>query len=119
MGIFRPPIADAHLPNSIMKVHVPLDTGDETGALSYEGFEEQQEDDELLPLTALTPTTLLGGADAAREATGQLVAVQIASAIKKREKEEKRLCVVGLGLGEKELERGGFVDLLLLVGGLL
>jgi proteasome assembly chaperone 3 len=73
----------------------------------------------LLPLTHLTPTTLLGGAHTEREATGQLVAVQLASAISSRNKDEGRSVLVGLGLGFVELETESFVELIELVGGCL
>lgn len=76
----------------------------------------RDEDDALLPLTHLTPTTLLGGAHQEREATGQLVAVQLASAISMRNKDEGRTVLCGLGLKTVELEQMGFMELIELVG---
>ena len=73
----------------------------------------------LLPLTHLTPTTLLGGAATEREAMGQLVAVQLASAISSRNRDEGRSVSVGIGLKEVELGAEGFMELVGLVGGCL
>ena len=73
-------------------------------------------EDPLLPMTHLTPTTLLGGADENREAAGQLIAVQLASAISSRDKEEARTVLVGLGLKTAELDQMSFMELIELVG---
>ncbi|TGZ82912.1 hypothetical protein EX30DRAFT_328792 [Ascodesmis nigricans] len=73
-------------------------------------------DDSLLPLPHLTPVTLLGGTDEKREATGQLLTVQIASLISARNKDESRMVTVGLGLGVKELDQQAFMEILELVG---
>lgn len=82
-------------------------------------MEVRTADDDLLPLPHLTPTTLLGGTVPERDHTGQLVAVQIASAIASRDKEETRMMMVGLGLREKELDQESFMELLVLVAGCL
>ena len=57
-------------------------------------------EDDLLPDPHLTPRTLLGASTPEREATGQLFAVQIASAIRMRDPMERRALVLGLGLRE-------------------
>ena len=79
---------------------------------SYNG----DDDDSLLPLTHLTPTTLLGGTVPEREATGQLIAVQLASIITARNKDEGRMVMVGLGLKSAELDQQSFLELMELVG---
>ncbi|MCJ1439727.1 MAG: hypothetical protein MMC23_000208 [Stictis urceolatum] len=74
------------------------------------------DDDDLLPLTHLTPQPLLGAANSVRQTTGQLLAAQIASTISARNPDEGRSILVGLGLEKEELMREGFVDLLEAVG---
>lgn len=92
--------------------HVPLD-GHHPGLLEAKSPEDE---DGLLPLTHLTPTTLLGGTVPEREALGQTIAVQLASVLAMKRKEEGRMLVVGLGLKQKELEGEAFVKLIELVG---
>lgn len=70
------------------------------------------EGSELLPLSNLTATTILGASGDERETTGQLFATQIASAITAKTPEEERLLVLGLGLKSKELERESFLKIL-------
>ncbi|KAI8960537.1 hypothetical protein F5Y11DRAFT_263213 [Daldinia sp. FL1419] len=69
----------------------------------------------LLPLSHLTPKTLLGGGGEERESQAQLYAVQIASHISRRSPEEQRTLVVGLGLRTLKPEREAFFDVLELV----
>jgi len=94
--------------------HVPLDSAHrvlvDTKAL------EDEEEDSLLPLTHLTPTTLLGGTISEREATGQLLAVQLASLISTRTPEESRMVVCGLGLRSQELDQQSFLEVMELLG---
>lgn len=73
------------------------------------------DDDGLLPLTHLTPTTLLG-AGHGRESLGQLISVQLASAISMRDRDESRTVVVGLGLQRPTLDSDAFIQLIELVG---
>jgi proteasome assembly chaperone 3 len=77
---------------------------------------EHLADASLLPLAHLTPTTLLGGTVPERETLGQLYAAQIASAVAKRNPEERRMLVLGLGLVSTEMVREVFIDILGLVG---
>ena len=72
-------------------------------------------DSSLLPLTHLTPKTLLGGGGEDRESLGQLYAVQIASHIARRDSSEKRALVVGLGIAKLRAEREAFFDVIELV----
>ncbi|KAG0137448.1 hypothetical protein HOY82DRAFT_547493 [Tuber indicum] len=92
--------------------HVPLDTNNS----ALIGTQSAEDEDGLLPLTHLTPTTLLGGAVETREALGQLIAVQLASAVSMRNRDEGRMVVLGLGLMKAELERDAFIQLIELVG---
>jgi proteasome assembly chaperone 3 len=92
--------------------HVPLDSAHRVIA----GAPETDDDDSLLPLTHLTPTTLLGGTVPEREAAGQLLAVQIASIITTRNKDEGRMIVCGLGLKSAELDQPSYLELVELVG---
>ena len=71
--------------------------------------------DDMLPLSRLTARTLLGGATPEREATGQLYAVQLASAIATKNPDEMRTVLVGLGLTKPEPSREQFFDLMELV----
>jgi proteasome assembly chaperone 3 len=74
------------------------------------------DEDSILPLPHLTPRTLLGGTVPEREATGQLIAVQLASIITSKDKDEGRMIVCGLGLKSAELDQQGFLELVELVG---
>lgn len=103
-----------------LQFHVPLDSAHhvllENSLPNIDEDEGEVFDDSLLPLPHLTPVTLLGGADETREQTGQLLAVQIASAITSRNKEEGRMVTVGLGLKQKEMDQRSFMEILELVG---
>ncbi|KAI9786904.1 MAG: hypothetical protein M1839_005135 [Geoglossum umbratile] len=95
-------------------IHVPLES-------SYSTFADQalpsdEEGGGLLPMTHLTPTTVLGGTGSSeRETLAQLYATQIASAIAARNPEETRMLVLGLGLQKVDLERETFFDMMDLV----
>ncbi|KAI0834566.1 hypothetical protein F5Y06DRAFT_300418 [Hypoxylon sp. FL0890] len=69
----------------------------------------------LLPMSHLTPKTLLGGGGEERESLAQLYAVQIASHIARRNSDEQRTLVVGLGLKTLRPDREAFFDVLELI----
>ncbi|KAI1096997.1 hypothetical protein F5B19DRAFT_15695 [Rostrohypoxylon terebratum] len=69
----------------------------------------------LLPMSHLTPKTLLGGGGEERESLAQLYAVQIASHIARRDSGERRTLVVGLGLKTLKPDREAFFDVLELI----
>ncbi|KAI0540168.1 hypothetical protein GGR58DRAFT_173811 [Xylaria digitata] len=69
----------------------------------------------LLPMSHLTPKTLLGGGGEEREPLAQLYAVQIASYIVRRDSNERRTLVVGLGLQNLRQDREAFFDVLELI----
>ncbi|GAP91734.1 hypothetical protein SAMD00023353_7400350 [Rosellinia necatrix] len=71
--------------------------------------------DSLLPMSHLTPKTLLGGGGEERESLAQLYAVQIASHIARRNSDERRTLVVGLGLQKLRPDREAFFDVLELI----
>ncbi|KAF1810969.1 hypothetical protein P152DRAFT_399798 [Eremomyces bilateralis CBS 781.70] len=66
----------------------------------------------LPPISHLTATTILGGADATRDTVAQLLARQIAAMVQLKRNEEQRLVVVGLGLRKGEMDRGEWLGLL-------
>ncbi|KAJ5778928.1 hypothetical protein N7457_006648 [Penicillium paradoxum] len=94
-------------------LHVPMENQNP----GTEGMHTLSEgDDALLPLKTLTTTTLLGGYSSGQDTTGQLLARQIATAIAMKTPTERRLLLVGLGLGKIGEERDSFfaiVDLVL------
>ncbi|RYO93566.1 hypothetical protein DL766_003938 [Monosporascus sp. MC13-8B] len=69
----------------------------------------------LLPMTHLTPKTLLGGGGEERESLAQLYAVQIGSHIARRDPEERRTLVVGLGIRQLKHDREAFLDVIELI----
>ncbi|KAI0157289.1 hypothetical protein GGR57DRAFT_500908 [Xylariaceae sp. FL1272] len=69
----------------------------------------------LLPMSHLTPKTLLGGGGEERESLAQLYAVQVASFIARKDPEERRTLVFGLGLEKLRPEREAFFDVLELI----
>lgn len=71
--------------------------------------------DSLLPLSGLTATSLLGGHAPGQDTVGQLLARQIATAIATKSPSEKRLLVVGLGLGTTGADRDSFFAIIDLV----
>ncbi|KAK6062415.1 hypothetical protein SCUP234_07323 [Seiridium cupressi] len=72
-------------------------------------------DTSLLPLPHLTPKTLLGGGGEDRESSGQLYAVHIASFIARKDSDEKRTLLVGLGLLKPKPDRESFFDVIELI----
>lgn len=66
----------------------------------------------MLPLSHLSPKTLMGGGGEQRETLGHLYAVQIASVIATRNPEESRTIIMGLGLQKVDMEREAFFDML-------
>lgn len=60
---------------------------------------------DLLPLPHLTATTTLGSRGSARDTFVQLLATQVASAMKTRDPDEERLVVMGVGL-DRGIEEG-------------
>lgn len=77
-------------------------------------FSEASEDS-LLPLSDLTATSILGGHAPGQDTVGQLFARQIATAIATKSPSEKRLLVVGLGLGTIGADRDAFFAIIDLV----
>ncbi|KAI1130891.1 hypothetical protein F5Y10DRAFT_98815 [Nemania abortiva] len=69
----------------------------------------------LLPMSHLTPKTLLGGGGEERESLAQLYAVQVASYIARRDSAERRTLVLGLGLQKLRPDREAFFDVLELI----
>ncbi|KAI0433068.1 hypothetical protein F5Y09DRAFT_109076 [Xylaria sp. FL1042] len=69
----------------------------------------------LLPMSHLTPKTLLGGGGEERESLAHLYAAQIASYILRRDSNERRTLVVGLGLQKLRPDREAFFDVLELI----
>ncbi|KAF8464402.1 hypothetical protein BDZ91DRAFT_255172 [Kalaharituber pfeilii] len=100
-------------PHTTVVIPDDLDNGEDTQAM--------------LPLSHLTPTTLLGGGCSEREAVGQLYAAQLASAIRMRDVDETRTVVLGLGLekgswgesGMGGIERNVFFEVMELLGKVL
>ncbi|KAJ5252805.1 hypothetical protein N7489_003215 [Penicillium chrysogenum] len=79
-------------------LHVPMENQNP----GTEGMHTLAEgEDALLPLKDLTTTTLL-------DTTGQLLARQIATAIAMKTPSEKRLLLVGLGLGKSTVDKDSF-----------
>ena len=72
-------------------------------------------DGDLAPMSSLTAFTLLGGANAEREITGQLYASHLASLVASKNREESRTVLVGFGLTKAEVSRTQFFDMLELV----
>ena len=98
-------------------MHVPLDSA--APDASAMGFSESDGagggNTDLLPMTHLTATTVLGGTVPERDTVGQLYATQIASAIVTKDPAERRLLVVGLGLEKLDSSRDAFMDTIDLV----
>ncbi|KAL9041962.1 MAG: hypothetical protein Q9180_000927 [Flavoplaca navasiana] len=94
-------------------IHVPLDVTNPSATDQY--LPSASGDDSLLPMTHLTPKTLLGGATEERETLGQLYAAQIASLIASMNPHEKRTVMVGLGLSNIEASRENFYNTIDLV----
>ncbi|KAJ5166402.1 uncharacterized protein N7482_005183 [Penicillium canariense] len=94
-------------------LHVPLGNQN-PGTNGMHTFSEGTEDN-LLPLSGLTATSILGGHAAGQDTIGQLFARQIATAIATKSPAEKRLLVVGLGLGTAASDRDSFFAIIDLV----
>lgn len=95
-------------------LHVPLASPtpqDPTTAGS--SITNPDEGNELLPLSHLTATTVLGGTKSEEEVLGQTLAVMVGSAILTKRPAEERLLVIGLGLpqGFAGGQREGFEGL--------
>lgn len=71
--------------------------------------------EDTLPLSHLTPKTLLGAGGDKRETIGHLYASQIASQIATKDPEDTRTVVVGFGLQKIDMEREAFFDMMELV----
>jgi proteasome assembly chaperone 3 len=95
------------------QLHVPLENKN-PGEQGFHTFSEPADDD-LLPMSRLMATSLLGGRAPGHETIGQLYARQIASAIATKTPDEKRLLVVGLGLESVEADREVFFAIIDLV----
>ena len=94
--------------NAVLQVHVPLDAPNPSFAEQY--LPSGTNEDSLLPLSHLSPKTLLGGSSSDRETAGQLYATQIASAIVARNPEERRTVLIGFGLKDMNMDRKVFYD---------
>ncbi|KAJ5107726.1 hypothetical protein N7456_004401 [Penicillium angulare] len=94
-------------------LHVPMGNQN-PGTDGMHTFSEGT-DDSLLPLSGLTATSLLGGYAPGQDTIGQLFARQIATAIATKSPAEKRLLVVGLGLGSLSSDRDYFFAIIDLV----
>ncbi|OCL12915.1 hypothetical protein AOQ84DRAFT_284129 [Glonium stellatum] len=113
--------------------HVSLDALSPTGSANLPSTSISYDDEDstpldLLPLSQLTATTILGGTIPEIDTLGQLCATQIASAIATKDPRERRMVVVGLGLekdmakrtiGGTQEAREGFSEILGLVLGVL
>lgn len=93
-----------------LQIHVPLQAVDPNQ--SDRRLVVDDEGSQLLPMTGLTATTVLGLSGSNRDTLGQLFATQIASAIVAQKPEEERLLVLGLGLSKPELESEDFLAIL-------
>ncbi|MCJ1228904.1 hypothetical protein MMC12_005568 [Toensbergia leucococca] len=89
-------------------IHVPLDSASPTYADQH--LPAPTDDNDLLPMSHLTPKTLLGVSTPERETIGQLYATQIASAIALKNPQENRTIIIGLGLSKTEANRETFLD---------
>ncbi|KAL8708714.1 MAG: hypothetical protein Q9220_006439 [cf. Caloplaca sp. 1 TL-2023] len=94
-------------------IHVPLDASNPSATDEY--LHPAATDDSLLPMTHLTPKTLLGGSNQERETIGQLYAAQIASIIATKNPQDKRTVLVGLGLNKSAVSREDFYNTMDLV----
>ncbi|KAL8734570.1 MAG: hypothetical protein Q9166_001470 [cf. Caloplaca sp. 2 TL-2023] len=94
-------------------IHVPLDVTNPSATDQY--LPSATGEDSLLPMTYLTPKTLLGGSTPERETIGQLYATHIASVILTKNPHEKRTVMIGLGLSKIEASREDFYNTIDLV----
>jgi proteasome assembly chaperone 3 len=78
-------------------VHVPL-ASTSADPMNPTPMSSGNPENELLPMSHLTATTVLGGTKPGDEVVGQTLATTIASAILMKRPSEERLLVLGLGL---------------------
>jgi proteasome assembly chaperone 3 len=78
-------------------VHVPLATTS-SDPMNPGMFHNHDTANELLPMTHLTATTVLGGTKRDEEVVGQTLATTVGSAILMKRPHEERMLVLGLGL---------------------
>jgi proteasome assembly chaperone 3 len=78
-------------------VHVPLATTS-TDPMNPGMFHNHDSSNELLPMTHLTATTVLGGTKRDDEVVGQTLATTIGSAILMKRPAEERMLVLGMGV---------------------
>ncbi|CZT23656.1 uncharacterized protein RCC_09370 [Ramularia collo-cygni] len=78
-------------------VHVPLSTAS-ADPMSSGPVSSYDSENNLLPMSHLTATTVLGGTKRDEEVIGQTIATTIASAILMKRPHEERLLVLGVGL---------------------
>jgi proteasome assembly chaperone 3 len=89
-------------------VHVPLATTS-ADPMNPGMFHNHDASNELLPMTHLTATTVLGGTKREDEVIGQTLATTIGSAILMKRPQEERMLVLGMGLnGTAEMGRTEF-----------
>ena len=72
-----------------------------------------------MPAPHIAPKTLLGAGGDERETFGHLVASEIAQLVQKKNPDEMRTVVVGIGLVKVDLERAAWFDLLELIAKVL
>jgi len=70
---------------------------------------------DLLPMSHLTPKTLMGGGGERRETIGHLYATQVASLISTRNPDEIRTVLVGIGLQKIDMAQEAWFDILELI----
>ncbi len=95
-------------PTNRLKIQVPLSSASQT---AFDTKLPTGESDSMGE-AKIVPKTLLGAGGDERETFGQLVSSQIASLVLKRDPEETRTVVVGLGLLKVDLDRNAWFDLL-------
>lgn len=78
-------------------VHVPLATTS-SDPMNPGMFHNHDTRNELLPMTHLTATTVLGGTRRDDEVVGQTLATTVGSALLMKRPQEERMLVLGLGL---------------------
>ncbi|KAL1901701.1 hypothetical protein Cpir12675_000392 [Ceratocystis pirilliformis] len=92
-------------------IHVPI----RATPASMAGLTANHPRHDMLPASHITPTTLFGGGGSYREATGHLLASQIANYISLKSPTDERTLVLGLGLKQLEATPTGLLDVLELV----
>jgi proteasome assembly chaperone 3 len=80
-------------------VHVPLATTS-TDPMNPGMFHNHDTHNELLPMTHLTATTVLGGTRGNDEVVGQTLATTVGSALLMKRSQEERMLVLGLGIND-------------------